>query len=68
MNKKHYLDNPSTWSVVSIINYRGCVVSKTKKGFIVYGKEVDSSEEVDKLIDESLEYLNKSIKKMGYEL
>jgi hypothetical protein len=66
--QKHYLDRGDVWPVVGIINYRGCLVEKTKWGFKIFGKEVTTPEEVDRIINESLEYLNKSIKKMGYEL
>jgi hypothetical protein len=60
--QKHYLDRGDVWPVVGIINYRGCLVGRNKRGFVVFGKQVKSSQEVDKVIDEALVGLGKSIK------
>lgn len=65
--KKHKLQT-ITWPPIGQINYRGCVVEKIIGGYKVLGKNVSTEQEVDELINQSLEYINKSIKKMGYNL
>jgi len=50
------------WPMVSIINYKGCLVEKVIGGYKIFGRVVSTHEEVDKIIDEAHEWLCKSIK------
>jgi len=51
------------WGFLRIINYRGCLIKKIYLGYVVFGRHtVGSPEEVDRIIDESLQTVNKSIK------
>lgn len=60
----HELENLA-WDVIGggVVTYRGCEIRKIIGGYMVYGRHsVTTPNEVDRIIDLSLESLNKSIK------
>ena len=60
--KTHPLKNKDLWGVIPIVNYKNCLVTKTKKGYTIFGKEVSTPEEVDSVIEDGIKALEKSIK------
>lgn len=68
MNKEtkdnHELENLA-WDVIGggVVTYRGCEIRKIIGGYCVFDKHlVSTPKEVDRIIDLSLAYLDKSIK------
>ncbi len=59
--KKHPLE-ATDWPLVSIINYRNCLVERVIGGFKIWGRVVSTPKEVDEIIDKGHEWLGKSIK------
>jgi len=58
--KKHPL--LEDWPMVSIINYKGCLVEKVIGGYKIFGRVVVTPYEVDRVIDKAHEWLGKSIR------
>lgn len=59
---KHPLDKMS-WGVIPISTYRGCLITKDKDGYIIFGQKVSNPEDVDLLIDGAGEAIAESILK-----
>lgn len=59
--KKHKLESIK-WGVIRVTVYRGCLIEKTKKGYKVFKREVESPKEVDEVIEDAQRHLYKSIK------
>ncbi len=57
---KHPLED--NWPLIGTKNYRGVLVIKLIGGYKVFGRVVVSPEDVDRIIDESLKVVDKSIK------
>jgi hypothetical protein len=57
---KHYLET-ITWGVMAIVNYQGCLVSKNKTGYSVFGLSCKTPKEVDMEIDKRLKRIGKSL-------
>ena len=53
----------SLFDAMGFAVYRGCIVEKLIGSFRIFGKDVKTIGEVDKLIDEALKSLEKSIKR-----
>lgn len=52
------------WGVIPIVSYRGVYIAKLPNGhYLIWGHEVSEPEEIDKIIDNSLLSLTKSLKK-----
>jgi len=49
--------------IIGIFNYKGCRITKWGNGFFIWNKFCQSLEEVDKVIDASIQSLSKSILK-----
>lgn len=62
MNQQYNLQKIN-WKIPPIINYRGCLVEKFTGGFLILGIPVTSMEQVDKIIDNSLQTISNSLKK-----
>ncbi len=59
--EKHELTNLLS-SVINVCAYRGCLVKKLIGGYEILGKQVETPQEVDDVINESLKNLENSIK------
>ncbi|HRP30504.1 MAG TPA: hypothetical protein PKV73_01365 [Agriterribacter sp.] len=61
--EKHRLEMVR-WGVIPIVNYRGMLVEKTKSGYKIFKRELETPQDVDKAIDDALGWLGM---KMGDE-
>lgn len=59
--QRHPLEEKD-WPLVSIINYRNCLVEKVIGGYKIWQRIVETPKEVDEIIDKGIEFLGKSIK------
>ena len=46
------------------INYRGCIISITENGYKLHGKFYETKEEIDKVIDEDIDRLKRSLNRI----
>lgn len=61
MSKPHKLEQIH-WGVMPYTVYRGVLIEKTPTGYKVLNQSVSSPKEVDKVIQEGLKHLSRSIK------
>lgn len=57
---KHELEKMS-WGVIPISTYRGCLITKDKNGYVVFGQKVSNPKEVDLLIDNAGQSISNSL-------
>ncbi len=61
--KKHFLDEVEDWGILRLAKYKGCVVQKQADGLYSIWQYKDlTAEQVDEKINNSLLYVDKSIK------